>query len=115
MPIRWMLWAGLVLTGCAGVTGGEPAGDVNNGVTFSVVAPEARSVAVAGTFNGWSPVAHPMARTQPNGSWSTVVSLPPGDYSFMYVVNGVRWVTPPGADDFVADGFGQINGVRTVR
>jgi hypothetical protein len=33
----------------------------------------------------------------------------------MYLIDGTRWITPPLAEDFVIDGFGQTNGVVIVR
>jgi hypothetical protein len=43
------------------------------------------------------------------------VALPPGEHTFMYLVNGTEWVTPPLAEDYVDDGFGARNGVVVVR
>ena len=47
--------------------------------------------------------------------WSVIVPLHAGEYPFMYVIDGVEWITPPQAEDFVTDGFGQTNGVVVVR
>jgi 1,4-alpha-glucan branching enzyme len=82
------------------------------GVRFSVEQPAAHRVAVAGTFNGWSPTSHQMTRDA-RRRWTAVVALPPGEHLFMYVVDGA-WVTPPEAADFVDDGFGARNGVVVV-
>ena len=89
------------------------ANDPSAAVLFSVSMPEARSVAVAGSFNGWSPIAHPMRNA--GGQWSVSIPLPAGEHKFMYVIDGKTWITPPDADEFVDDGFGQINGVIVVR
>lgn len=85
------------------------------GVRFVVAYPEARTVAVAGTFNQWSPVSHPLVLSAAPGIWTTVVPLPPGEHLFMFVVNGDEWLTPPLAEDFADDGFGLKNGVVIVR
>jgi 1,4-alpha-glucan branching enzyme len=84
------------------------------GVRFVLVRPEARSVAVAGSFNGWSPSAHPMSRER-SGTWSLVVPLPPGEHAFAFVIDGTDWISPPVAEDFVDDRFGSKNGVVIVR
>jgi 1,4-alpha-glucan branching enzyme len=84
------------------------------GVRFLFVHAEARSVAVAGTFNQWSASSHPLTRDRTNGVWTLVVALPPGDHLFMYVVNGTEWLSPPHADYHVDDGFGSRNGVVVV-
>jgi len=47
--------------------------------------------------------------------WSVDVPLTEGEHTFMYVIDGIRWLTPPHAEDFVTDGFGQTNGVVIVR
>src|SRR5574339_59959 len=73
-----------------------------DGVRFSLEQPAAHAVAVAGTFNGWSRTAHPMTRDGSRGRWTAVVSLPPGEHLFMYVVGGTG-VAPPQAAGFVED------------
>jgi len=46
--------------------------------------------------------------------WTAVVTLPPGEHLFVFVVDG-QWVVPPVAEDYVDDGFGSKNGVVIVR
>jgi 1,4-alpha-glucan branching enzyme len=84
------------------------------GVRFTVSAPEAKHVSLVGSFNGWAKNVTPMKFVD-GVLWSVVVPLKEGEYPFMYVIDGVRWLTPPHADDFVTDGFGQTNGVVVVR
>jgi hypothetical protein len=50
-----------------------------------------------------------------SGRWSVDVPLKEGEHTFMYLIDGIRWITPPLAEDFVTDGFGQTNGVVIVR
>ena len=85
------------------------------GVRFVLMRAEAASVAVAGSFNQWSPSSHPLVRTKAGGLWTLVVPLSPGEYVFMYVVDGKEWVSPPLAEDYVDDGFGAKNGIVVVR
>ena len=85
------------------------------GVRFVLMRPEARSLALAGSFNQWSPSSHPLARENSGGLWTIVVALPPGEHVFMYVVDGTQWISPPLAEDYVDDGFGAKNGVVVVR
>lgn len=106
-----MIGATLVSTACAGHLR-EGVRVADDGVHFRLRRPSANAVAVAGDFNGWSQTAHPMLRK--GDFWSSVVALPPGDYVFMYVVNGMDWVTPPNATTVVPDGFGALNGKITV-
>jgi len=83
------------------------------GVRFSLDQTAARTVAVAGTFNGWSATSHPLSLDASRRRWTAIVALPPGEHLFMYVVDGA-WVTPPQAVDYADDGFGARNGVVVV-
>ena len=84
------------------------------GVRFMLERPDARSVALAGSFNQWSATSHLLSRDA-RGVWTLMVVLPPGEHLFMYVVNGSEWITPPLAEDYVDDGFGARNGIVVVR
>ena len=86
-----------------------------SGVRFVLMNREARSVALAGSFNQWSASSHPLAREGSRGVWTIVVPLPPGEHLFMYVVDGTQWISPPLAEDYVDDGFGAKNGVVVVQ
>ena len=85
-----------------------------SGVRFTLLAPEAQQVALVGSFNGWARGATPMKMSDGTGLWSVDVPLKEGEYTFMYLVDGKQWITPPMAEDFVTDGFGQTNGVLIV-
>jgi 1,4-alpha-glucan branching enzyme len=55
-----------------------------DGTSFRVWAPHAARVAIAGTFNGWSTVSHPLAR-EGDGYWSVDVpeALPGDQYKYV--------------------------------
>ena len=84
------------------------------GVRFMLDRPDARSVALAGSFNQWSTTSHLLAQDGA-GVWTLLVALPPGEHFFMYVVTGSEWITPPLAEDYGDDGFGARNGIVVVR
>lgn len=115
-------WVACLVAACALVASGScaatlaPAATLVTpaGVRFELLRPEGRSVALAGSFNQWSAVSHPLARIGSRGLWTVVVPLPPGEHLFMYVVDGA-WVSPPIAEDYADDGFGARNGVVVVR
>jgi len=74
-------------------------------------------VALVGDFNDWNAAATPMARTPTGGTWSVALPLKPGRHVYAFVVdgvNGVQWVTDPGAPLAPADGFGTPNSVVLV-
>lgn len=82
-------------------------------VRFMLLAPEAKAVSLAGTFNQWNPGATPLVRTGANGMWTATLTLPAGQHQYAFVVDGVRWVPDPGAPA-VDDGFGRRNSVLTL-
>lgn len=109
VTLSWILFAS------SNIKAAEPPQATPQPVQFTLSAPGVQSVAVAGSFNSWSTTAHPMTQAGSDGIWSTVIALPVGEYKFMYVIDGRRWVTPPVAKELVDDGFGQVNGVLVVR
>ncbi|MBC7187722.1 MAG: isoamylase early set domain-containing protein, partial [Calditrichaeota bacterium] len=76
----------------------------------------ARSVAVAGDFNGWNPLAHPMeAEDSSRTAWSLVMPLREGRYRYKFVVDGSVWTHDPSAQSQELDPFGGFNSVVVVR
>lgn len=72
---------------------------------FEIYLPEARSVAVAGTFCEWSPQRHLMQR-RGDGWWTAEIEIEPGDHSFQYVVDDREWVADFAASGVERNGFG---------
>jgi len=79
--------------------------------TFELAAPDARTVAVAGDFNGWDVTATPLTDANGDGIWTATVPIEPGRYAYMFVVDGTRWVLDPDAEAVQPDGFGGTNAV----
>jgi 1,4-alpha-glucan branching enzyme len=107
--------AAIVTASCAAAIRPAAPAATPSGVRFVLVQPAARSVALAGSFNQWSATSNPFAREGSRGLWTIVVPLAPGEHTFMYVVDGTQWISPPLAEDYVDDGFGAKNGVVVVR
>ena len=82
------------------------------GVEFVVDFPNASSVFLAGEFNGWDPVAHPLVKGE-DGLWRGTIELEPGQYQYKFVVGGT-WVEDPGNSETVDDGHGGVNSVPVV-
>ena len=80
-------------------------------VDFGLVASEAKSVSVAGSFNGWDPTVTPLRKV--DGAWHAKVGLPRGRHEYRFVVDG-QWVPDPGARESVPNPFGSINSVLNV-
>lgn len=82
-------------------------------VRFELVAPNAHSVSLAGSFNGWQPAGVKLVRRD-GGLWSATIALPIGEYEYQFVVDGDRWIPDPTAHAQVQDGFGGTNSVIVV-
>lgn len=69
---------------------------VNNwGTTFNYYAPDAQSVYVAGSMNGWSGTADAMLKDKA-GWWTITLPLAEGDYEYKFAVDGSSdWITDP--------------------
>lgn len=62
--------------------------------SFSIYAPGARTVFLAGDFNGWVPNKLRLRDDDRNGTWNAVLHLPPGRYGYVFWVDGKRVLTP---------------------
>ena len=111
------------LTGAAVVTalviGRQPAPvpvqgeDVVVYVQFSLDAPRAGSVAVAGDFDGWTG-SHALEDVDGDGIWTGRVPFQPGVHAYMFLVDGSEWMTDPRAQRYAEDGFGNRNAILAV-
>jgi anti-sigma factor RsiW len=79
-------------------------------VRFSLKAPDARKVELAGSFNGWGSKGIELSPSA-GGTWVASIELPKGHYEYTFVVDGERWVPDPSAGQLVDDGFGGHNAV----
>lgn len=73
---------------------------------------EARSVSVAGQFNGWNPERTPMEQGS-SGYWTVDLDLAPGNYEYRFFVDGA-WADDPLAPAFVRNPFGSHNSILHV-
>lgn len=81
-------------------------------VSFTLSAPDARNVKLAGDFTGWEDAAREMTR-QRNGSWKATVTVPPGQHEYRFIVDG-QWVDDPKCDARKPNPFGGENCTRVV-
>ena len=54
--------------------------------------PDAKMVIVTGSFNGWSEEGYRMTRR--GGKWILPIFLPPGKYTYKFIVDG-KWIVDP--------------------
>ncbi len=68
----------------------------------------ARSVAVAGDFNGWDAVR---MKQGDDGVWRVRLSLSPGRYQYAFLVDRRTWIADPRAASSVDSGYGGADSV----
>ncbi len=73
-------------------------------VEFSIRAPNASTVYLAGEFNKFSPTATPM-RKRPNGDWVVGMELKTGTYKYKFLVDG-KWMSDPDNPEHTNDEYG---------
>ncbi len=68
-------------------------------------------VCLAGTFNGWDPVATPMELEESGGSWSITLELPEGEHLYKFVLSEEEWEPDPDNPTTLEDAFLGTNSV----
>jgi hypothetical protein len=118
-PLPWSLAAAAALI-VAGLFG---AGVANRGailaalsretlngakhIQFTLVAPDAKKVAVVGDFNAWNPAhAAYQARHTGGGVWTVTAPVPLGHHRYSFVVDDSLWVADPMAPRSNDNDFG---------
>jgi hypothetical protein len=98
--------------GAARAESAPPPPSLEGNVTFRLRAfPYADVVALAGSFNEWKPSKTLFA--QVDGEWVCRVRLPPGKYTYKFIVDG-EWMVDPTNPLTEDDGSGNVNSVVVV-
>jgi chromosome partitioning protein len=92
------------LWGCRGVVGG---------LLFVQPCAGVRSVAVAGSFNGWNPSEGEMTRRPELGIFERRIDIPPGRYEYRLVIDGV-WQCDPYNPARLTNGLGGENNLAVA-
>ena len=91
---------------------GAKASPAKQRVDFGLLAPDAASVHVVGTFCEWCKDAHPLKKDK-KGMWKTHFSVAPGRYEYRFLVDGA-WQDDPQCAERVRNSFGTENCVLHV-
>src|SRR5881394_4010218 len=76
-------------------------------VQFTLVAPDAKKVAVVGDFNAWDPShAAFQARHTGGGVWTVTAKVPVGHHRYSFVVDDSVWMADPMAPRAHDNDFG---------
>lgn len=73
-----------------------------------------KSVAVAGTFNGWNKGATPMKPDTDGRTWRVTVPLQAGKVLYKFVLDDDAWVTDPNNPKLADDGNGNVNSLLLI-
>ena len=82
-------------------------------VEFTLSAPKARKVCIAGKFNAWHMTSMPMKKSV-DGTWKIKLKLSPGTYEYKYVVDGT-WIQDMTCSETALNPFGTFNSVISVQ
>jgi len=80
---------------------------------FKLYAPQAKKVALAGSFNKWDSNKL-LAKKDSKGSWLVKLGLKPGRHEYKFIVDG-SWINDPRCTSCVANPFGSHNCVVEVK
>ena len=80
-------------------------------VEFSVFSPASGTVAVAGDFNGWKPVA---LKKSKDGNWSAKIKMSKGTHQYKIVFDNQYWETDKANPERIPDGHGGENSIKRV-
>ena len=80
--------------------------------TFLFDAPDAQEVQLVGDFTQWD--ANPIAmQRNEDGSWEASVELAPGEYNYLFLVDG-NWSDDPNCGLHLPNPYGGRNAIRQV-
>lgn len=77
--------------------------------------PPAQKVAVTGDFNDWNADGVPLKAAGKPGLWETELRLPPGVYSYNFIVDGELLIPDPNSTNQMPDGYGGTNSILLVK
>jgi 5'-AMP-activated protein kinase regulatory beta subunit len=81
-------------------------------IRLEFYAPQAREVFVAGSFNNWQKTTTALQLCGP-GLWGRDLMLAPGQYEYLFLVDG-QWRVDPEAKDYVPNPFGGVNSLMKI-
>lgn len=75
----------------------------------------AKSVSIVGDFNDWQVGKDLLSDPDKDGIWTGEITVKPGKYQYVFVIDGKKWIPDPRAKEISKDGFGGINSILDVR
>lgn len=81
---------------------------------YTEAMPEAESVNLVGSFNGWDTSAHPMKRLKDDRFLARRSLEPNCSHEYRYLVNGDTWINDAEAESYAPNPYGSDNSVVTT-
>lgn len=112
--LGWVAAAALIfMLGTGGLIGFNSMRSVP--IELFYYAPDASTVAVVGSWNGWDPERHPMLDSDGDGVWRIRLRLAPGtEHLYQFVIDDRNRIADPLSTIQVDDGFGGTNSVMNL-
>ena len=102
----------IVLCQCVPLSKDLTQNDENIPVVFTYRDDQAQKVCIAGSFNQWSVQSHCMNKDK--NTWTLKLSLSPGRYPYLFLVDDRISKLDPGASLTEESGFGTKNSILVV-
>jgi len=108
-----VLIALLSLSACSPLQHSGPT-VTEDGVAFRLKYPEAKRVAIIGSFNQWDKDKDALFGPDADGIWSITLPLKDGRYEYLFLVDGGKWMLDSSVPS-VDDRFGGKNSVIHIK
>ncbi|MDD5091203.1 MAG: hypothetical protein PHQ23_09820, partial [Candidatus Wallbacteria bacterium] len=88
---------------------------VDDGVIFRFRDTSAKTVSVAGEFNGWDKSKHVMTLDEEQNLFWIKILLEEGEFAYKFVIDDSKWVIDENSPKYADDGYGGRNSVVVVK
>ena len=80
---------------------------------FSISAPEAKEVYIAGDFNGWR-LDDSSRMQKDNDIWKKIMNITPGRHHYRFVIDG-KWVDDPNNPNKEKNPYGELDSLIEIQ
>ena len=112
MRLLIFIFSLIFLCQCAPISKDVTQNDENIPVVFTYIDDQAQQVCIVGSFNQWSSRSHCMKKDK--SAWTLTLSLAPGRYAYLFLVDDRISKPDPGAVLTEESGFGTKNSILIV-
>jgi 1,4-alpha-glucan branching enzyme len=102
----------IFLCQCAPLSKNPTQNDKNIPVVFTYIDRQAKKVCIVGSFNQWS--FQSLCMKKDKYAWTLKLSLPPGRYPYLFLIDDQISKLDPGATLTEENGFGTRNSILVI-